>query len=237
MPGQKVNPNRMELMRLKKRLQVARRGHKLLKDKRDEMMRQYLNLIQENAVLRQKTEELLTAAGSELLFTSVEMTPEELDTALMSSTNQLDILVSHSYMMGLAVPEIEVVGYEETDQVSYGKWPLPYSYYSVAPELDQALLAVRAAIPYIIALASLEKKTQLLGAEISKTRRRVNSLEYRMIPDLESTIRTITMKMDENERSNTTRLMKVKDLILTQERGEAAANSARAAAATGTDAP
>ncbi len=207
----RVNPNRMELMRLKNQLKTARRGHKLLKDKRDELMRQFLILVGENAKLRREVEHLLRVANAEMLLASVSMQQPVIETALFSGQSGLAVEMKVENVMSVRVPDFQ---YQEsrlsTDQ-------LPYSLTSTTGELDQAIVALQKVLPRMIELANIEKKTQLMADEIEKTRRRVNSLEHRLIPDLEDTIRSITMKMDENERGNLTRLMKVKDLILERE--------------------
>lgn len=209
MAVQRVNPNRMELMQLKKQLSTARRGHKLLKDKRDELMRQFLLIVKDNARLRSKVEDLLSAANSEMLLARAVMQKEVIETAMMSGRESLELNVSEQNIMSVQVPV-----FAPLEAVSAKKKQLPYAMSSAGPELDQAITVLEEVLPSLIDLASLEKKTQLLAFEIEKTRRRVNSLEYRLIPDLEDTIREVTMKMEENERANLTRLMKVKELIL-----------------------
>ncbi len=232
----RVNPNRMELMRLRGQLNVARRGHKLLKDKRDELMRQFLILVKKNQSLRQQVEELLKVYNQEMVLARAVMPEEVIETALYSGHNDFQVKVEEKNLMSVKVPEF--VTWEEDSKsdssvftqpveiptngadnagAENARVSLPYGLSSVSGELDQAIQALRKAIPVMIELASIEKTTQLLAIEIAKTRRRVNSLEHRLIPDLEDTIYSITMKMEENDRANTTRLMKVKDLILEKE--------------------
>lgn len=224
--ARRVNPNRMELMRLRNQLKVARRGHKLLKDKRDEMMRQFLELVQENLVLRERAESHLRRANAEMMLARAVMPQEQIQTALMSGRGDLSLEMREENVMSVRVPvfslprkavedeEDKFIDPEEKDESSLR---LPYALSSASGELDQAVLALKEALPVLLDLASAEKKTQLLADEIEKTRRRVNSLEYRLIPELEATIHNISMKMDEAERGNLTRLMKVKDLIVEQE--------------------
>lgn len=207
----RVNPNRMELMRLKDQLRTARRGHKLLKDKRDELMRQFLVLVRENQKLREQIEALLRRANSEMVLARAVTDDPIVETAMYFGRDDLMLDMKVMNVMSVHVPDFT---HEESDE-PLGR--LPYGMSTVSGELDQAILALREAMPVMIQLANVEKKTQLMADEIERTRRRVNSLEYRMIPDLEDTIRSITMKMDENERGNLTRLMKVKDLILERE--------------------
>lgn len=218
MAKMRVNPNRMELMRLRGQLNVAKRGHKLLKDKRDELMRQFLAMVKRNQDLRQEVEDLLKVYNQEMVLARSVMAEEVIETALYSGQNNFVVSLSESNMMSVRIPSYQIYKGEEDEQVeAKEKTALPYGLSSVSGELDQAILALKKALPAMIELASIEKATQLLAGEIAKTRRRVNSLEHRLIPDLEETIYTITMKMEENERANTTRLMKVKDLILERE--------------------
>lgn len=217
----RVNPNRMELMRLRSQLLVAKRGHKLLKDKRDELMRQFLAIVKQNQELRKEVERLLKIYNQEMMLARAVMREEVIETALHSGHDDFVVEVKEKNLMSLRVPEY-VMYNEDADDQQKSKTPrsktsLPYGLSGVSGELDQAILALMEAVPAMIELATVEKRTQLLAQEIEKMRRRVNSLEHRMIPDLEETIQSITMKMEESERSNITRLMKVKDLILEKE--------------------
>jgi V/A-type H+-transporting ATPase subunit D len=209
MARKQVNPNRMELLRLKRQLNTARRGHKLLKDKRDELMRQFLDAIRLNRTLRRRVEALLADANRQMVLARAVMAPEVLETALVAGRESLSLTVDARNITSVQVPvfaaPFAVTGEAET---------LPYGMASVAGELDQAITALYQALPVMLELAEVEKTAQLLADEIEKTRRRVNSLEYILIPELKETIRSITMKMDENERGNLTRLMKVKDMIV-----------------------
>jgi V/A-type H+-transporting ATPase subunit D len=211
MAQKQVNPNRMELLRLKKQLVTARRGHKLLKDKRDELMRQFLELIRLNRILRLKVESLLASANQDMVLARAVMDPATLETALMAGRDSLTLSLDTRNVMSVNVPI-----FASLFEVSGETEDLPYGLASTAGELDQAIQALHEAFPVMLKLAEVEKGAQLLADEIEKTRRRVNSLEYILIPELTSTIRTITMKMDENERGNLTRLMKVKDMIVKQ---------------------
>ena len=206
-----VNPNRMELLRLKKQLVTARRGHKLLKDKRDELMRQFLDLIRANRVLRLKVEQLIAAANQDMLLARAVMDNASLETALMAGKESLTLDIDTRNIMSVNVPIFASL-FDVSGEIE----GLPYGLASTAGELDQAILALHEAFPVMLELAEVEKSAQLLADEIEKTRRRVNSLEYILIPELISQIRSITMKMDENERGNLTRLMKVKDMIVKQ---------------------
>ncbi len=210
MAVRRVNPNRMELMRLKNQLNTARRGHKLLKDKRDEMMRQFMALLKDTASLRKKVEDALKRANEGMMLAKAVLPEAVINTALMSGEDNLEVEVERYNIMSVDTPEFSLPESAQDAESLY----LPYSLVGGAAEVDRAILSLQAIFPELIRLATMEKRTELLAVEIEKTRRRVNSLEYRMIPDLEETIRSITMKMEENERANLTRLMKVKELIL-----------------------
>jgi V/A-type H+/Na+-transporting ATPase subunit D len=231
MATRQVNPNRMELLRLKRQLNTARRGHRLLKDKRDELMRQFLEVIRQNSRLRQLVEEKLVAASRQMLLARAVMTPEALGAALMSGHETLAIGIDTRNVMSVHVPVFTA------DCLLAGQIEnLPYGMAGAAPELDQAIVALWEAFPEMIELAEAEKTAQLLADEIEKTRRRVNSLEYVLIPELAGLIRSITMKMDENERGNLTRLMKVKGMIVAQALAKARAADQAALGAVADDA-
>jgi len=214
----RVNPTRMELTRLKKRLQVARRGHKLLKDKRDELMKKFLEMVRKNKELREKVEEMMMKVHSSFLIARAVMSSELLDEALMFPKQSVSISVSTKNIMSVDVP---VMNFETTSDNEDDIYP--YGYATTSSELDTAISTLSRVLPDLLELSQMEKSAQLLAQEIERTRRRVNALEYVLIPQLEETIRYITMKLDENERGNLTRLMKVKDMMLEQAR-QAAAN-------------
>lgn len=209
-----VNPTRMELTRLKRRLKTAARGHKLLKDKRDEMMRRFVLLVRENAKLREQVEKELSLALGEFSLCRGVMEPAMLEEALMYPARSVDLTIGKDNIMSVEVPTIQVV--EGTLQETV----LSYGLAQTSSQLDGAISGLAAILPQMIKLAEIEKTCNLLADEIEKTRRRVNALEYVMIPDLEDTICYITMKLDENERSNLTRLMKVKDMIAERNAGD-----------------
>lgn len=208
-----VSPNRMELMRLKRELKTARRGHRMLKDKRDGLMKQFLLEIYEARDLRQQVDELLSDAASQMQIARAVMQPEYLGQALLQNHGNLEVEVNLRNIMAVQVPSFQLpeVVHETAPSL------FPYSLVCSSAEMDEASRAYRSVAPYLIELAEREKTVQLLADEIEKTRRRVNSLEHVMIPQLESQIKLIGMKMDENERGNLTRLMKVKDLLIAQE--------------------
>lgn len=197
----KVNATRMELLKLKKRVKLAKRGHKLLKDKRDELMKQFLSLIHRNRELREEIEREIAVVYQQFLAARSLMSPEMLEEALMLPKTQLHVDISTKLIMSVLVPDIEMS--QEGDGF------LSYGFYDVPSELDQSLEALSALMPKLIQLAEMEKSLELLAMEIEKTRRRVNALEYVLIPELESTAKFIEMKLDEMERSALTTLMSI----------------------------
>ena len=200
-----VKPTRMELSNLKKRKAVAVRGHKLMKDKRDETVRRFIVYVRRNKELRELAERTLADAMNAFVLARASMTPDEIEEALCYPARPASVDVSTTHVLSIAVPELKL---STTDDFSY-----PYGFESTSAELDGAVRALAELLPLLIELAQVEKTCNLLADEIEKTRRRVNALEYVMIPQFEETIRRITMKLDENERANLTRLMKTKDML------------------------
>ena len=204
-----VNPTRMELTRLKNRLRTARRGHKLLKDKRDELMKQFLDMMRKNRDLRRRVEEKLGEVQANFAVAAALMSPEMLEQALLYPKQSVKLSMEFQNIMSVNVPKYD---FEMLNDDPGGIYP--YGFAMTSGELDDALAALADTFRDMLDLAQVEKGVQLLAQEIERTRRRVNALEYVMIPQLEETIRYITMKLDENERGNLTRLMKVKDMML-----------------------
>ena len=209
MPASNIKPTRMELNRTKARLKTATRGHKLLKDKRDELMRQFLAIIKQNQELRRKVEEGLAEAMAAMSAASAVMSPEMLEQALHYPKQSVEVGLELKNVMSVEVPVYEFRTRSDDPSQIY-----PYGYAMTSGELDDAIGLFAQTFRDMLELARVEKTMQLLAQEIEKTRRRVNALEYVMIPDMQETIRYITMKLEENERGNITRLMKVKDTIL-----------------------
>ena len=206
-----VNPTRMELTNLKRKLVTARRGHKLLKDKRDELMRQFLDLVRENKKLRERVEKAITEANRHFSMATASMNEESLAVSLMMPSQRMSIEVKEKNIMSVKTP-VFVPEYKFADSGEVYSYGLAFT----SGDLDEGVKSLSEIMPHMLRLAEVEKTYQLLSDEIEKTRRRVNALEYVMIPDYEDTIKYITMKLDENERSNTTRLMKIKDMMLQQ---------------------
>lgn len=205
-----VNPTRMEMTRLKARLKTSVRGHKLLKDKQDELMRQFIGMIQKNKELRENVEKKLTNAFSEVLIARSLSPTEMLDEALAIPKGTLELDITTQNLMSVNVPKMKFV-YKSVSEDSSDIYP--YGFYNTTSQLDNAIESVNDVLPDLLKLAEIEKACQLMADEIESTRRRVNALEYMTIPQLEETIDYIRMKLEENERSSITRLMKVKDII------------------------
>lgn len=211
MANTQINPTRMELTRLKKKLVTAKRGHKLLKDKRDELMRQFLNLVRENRELREKVEARLAESNKNFVLARAGMSQEALNVAMMTPKQEVYLDVGSRNVMSVDIP---VFSYktrtsDPNDIYSYG-------FAFTSSDLDDAVKSLADLLPDMLRLAEVEKSCQMMAIEIEKTRRRVNALEHVMIPETQATIKYITMKLDENERSSQVRLMKVKDMMLEQ---------------------
>lgn len=213
MAQKQVIPTRMELSRLKKRLQTARRGHKLLKDKRDELMKLFLDAVRENKELRIKVEERLKTLHASFTVAAAVTSRESIEEALVYPKSEGELSVTFRNMMSVVVPE-----YHYEVKTNGGDVPYGYGFAFTSGELDRAVGELYEMLPDLLRLAEVEKQAQMLADEIEKTRRRVNALEYIMIPELQAGIKSIVMKLDENDRGNTTRLMKVKDMMLAEQR-------------------
>ena len=212
MAGSKtITPTRMVLNQLKGRLKTAARGHKLLKDKRDELMRQFMDVIRLNKELRTRVEAGLTEAFGALTVASAVMSPELLEQALMYPRQSVELSVKYKNIMSVNVPQYSFSTKTADDADIY-----PYGFAQTSGELDVAMQAISNVFEDMLELARVEKTMQLLAEEIEKTRRRVNALEYVMIPEMQENIRYITMKLAENENATKVRLMKVKDMVLQQ---------------------
>ena len=214
MAVKQVNPTRMELTRLKKKLNTATRGHKLLKDKRDELMRRFLEMVRENRTLRMKVEAKLKEANADFVLAKSSMSDETLKAALLAPKQEVYVNTTYRNVMSVDIPvfETQTRTPDPNDIYSYG-------FAFTSADMDDAVKSLADILPDLIRLAEIEKSCQLMADEIEKTRRRVNALEHVMIPETREQIRYITRKLDENERSTQTRLMKVKDMMLQQAHG------------------
>ncbi len=204
-----VNPTRMQLTKLKKQLITAVRGHKMLKDKRDELMRQFLDLVRETKDLREQVERELENCNAHFVNAAAVMSKESLDGSLLSPKQRLSVEVDSKNVMSVNIPQFDANA-RTPDKGDV----FPYGFAFTSFELDDAVESLDRVLPDLIKLAQYEKSCELMSAEIEKTRRRVNSLEHVMIPRYQETIKYISMKLEENDRSSRTRLMKVKDMLL-----------------------
>lgn len=203
-----VNPTRMELNRLKKLLKTATRGHKLLKDKLDELMKQFLDIVKFNKQLREEAESALNEAYKGFILARADMSYEYLGEALMIPKQSVQVGVKVKNIMSVKVPQFDIKTANNQSDI------YPYGFAFTSGELDSAVEAFSRAMDPLLRLAESEKSAQLMAQEIEKTRRRVNALENIMIPNYQETIKYISMKLEENNRGNTTRLMKVKDMMV-----------------------
>lgn len=209
MPSTGITPTRMVLNQQKHRLKVAIRGHRLLKDKRDELMRQFMDIVRRNRELRVSVEEGLNRAFSAFTVASAVMSPKMLEQAILYPRQSVELDVKFKNVMSVNVPVYNFKTKTEDTGDIY-----PYGFSQTSGELDDALSALSAVFENMLELAQVEKQMQLMAQEIEKTRRRVNALEYVMIPKAEENIKYISMKLEENDRSSKVRLMKVKDMML-----------------------
>ena len=199
-----VNPNRMELLKLKRRLELAKRGYKLLKDKRDALIQKFIKLVQENKKTRGEFDKKIRECMIEFLLATMYMGEDDLNSIFLFSQRQTKVSTEFQNIMSVKVPKYKIA--EEGDLFTYGM-------IKTSPELDNALKRYRQVTPLMIKMAELDKAIVLLTEEIEKTRRRVNALEYIMIPNLEDTIKFITMKLDEMARSSNSAIMRIKEMI------------------------
>ena len=209
----RVNPTRMEMKKLQGRYNTARRGHKLLKDKRDELMKQFLEVVREDKALRERVENALELYYKGFSVASASGNPKMLKEALICPKKEGSLEVTYKNMMSVTVPEFSYSASEGEAAQSFN-----YGLAFTSGDLDVSLRELNGILEDLIRMAELEKQAQLLAEEIEKTRRRVNALEYIMMPQYLAAIKSIKMKLDENERGNTTRLMKVKDMMLEAQR-------------------
>ena len=204
-----ITPTRMVLNQLKGRLKTARRGHKLLKDKRDELMRQFMDVVRRNKELRIRVEKGLTEAFASQQVASAIMSPEMMEQALLYPRQSVELDIAYKNIMSVNVPR-----YSFQTKNNDPSEIFPYGFAQTSGELDDALEKLEKVFHDMLELAEVEKTMQLLAEEIEKTRRRVNALEYVMIPELEGNIKYISMKLEENENATKVRLLKVKEMVL-----------------------
>ena len=211
MASTQIIPTRMELARQKRRLATAMRGHKLLKDKRDELMRRFLDLVRENKALRERVEDKMRRANAGFLMARAATSDQVLNTALLAPRQQIFLETHVKNVMSVEIPEFEKSTRTGSDSDIYS-----YGFAFTASELDDAVATLNGALPDLLRLAEVEKACLLMSDEIEKTRRRVNALEHQIIPDAQAKIKFITMKLDENERASQIRLMKIQDMMVAE---------------------
>ena len=204
-----VKPTRMELSTLKDRLKVAQNGYDLLKDKQDELMRQFIELIKENNQLRNEVEDELSGALGNFVLASSSMNDAFMEEIVALPSKQVNLEITKKNIMSVDVPKMSF-SYDDDNQNSDNE--VKYGYLNTSSELDDAIEVLNDVMPKLLKLSEIEKTCQLMATEIESTRRRVNALEYRMIPNIKETIKYIQMKLDENERASITRMIKVKDM-------------------------
>jgi V/A-type H+-transporting ATPase subunit D len=204
-----VNPTRMELTRLKRKLVTAVKGHRLLKNKRDELMRQFLDLVREDMKLRVRVEEQIKNANRNFVLAKAGMSEEILQSAMLAPKQEVSLEIAMKNIMSVDVPVYTTKTRTADESDIY-----PYGFAFTSSDLDGAVKSLWDVLPDLLKLAEVEKSCQRMASEIEKTRRRVNALEHVIIPETQEGIRYITMKLDENERSTQVRLMKVKDMML-----------------------
>ncbi len=200
----KVNPNRMELLKLKKRTEIARRGYKLLKDKLDELMKHFLAIVRKIADLREKVEQELVETYRLFALVRTESSKGVIEEALSYPRMEIGVDIEKNFILNVAIPQLTLSIKGTFDC---------YSLTTTPSLLDDALFLLKRVLSFLIELAQVEKTAEVLAREIEKTRRRVNALEYILIPSLEETINFITMKLDEIDRESRTRLMKIKEMV------------------------
>ena len=220
MAGTQIIPTRMELGKQKKRLRTAMRGHKLLKDKRDELMRQFLDLVRENKALREEVEKSLMRSNANFVMAKAASSDPILNTALMAPKQRALLQVESRNVMSVEVPVLTAHTRTQEEGGIYS-----YGFAFTSSELDEAVSELDRLLPDLLRLAEVEKSCRLMAAEIEKSRRRVNALEHVIIPDAQAKIKYITMKLDENERSSQVRLMKIQDMMAAQAREKALAQN------------
>ncbi len=208
MPAIQVKPTRMELSNLKKRRKVAVRGHKMMKDKRDELVRRFIEFARQNKVLREEVEEKLSRAMKSFVLARASMSDAEIEEALMYPARAAEVTVGTQQVLSILVPKLAIQAQEG--------FTYPYGFATTSADLDLSVQLLAEVLPLLVQLAEIEKTCSRLADEIEKTRRRVNALEYVMIPQFTETIRRIQMKLEENERGNLTRLMKTKEMLQQQ---------------------
>ncbi|MGI6626894.1 MAG: V-type ATP synthase subunit D [Bacillota bacterium] len=210
----RANATRQELTRLKGRVQMAKRGHRLLKDKRDQLMKEFLAIVHESQRLRQELEDKLAIAYKSFSLARAVLSPSVLEDALMVGGGAEEVSISYRHIMNVVVPEMEIERAEDEEKAAKPDSPLPnYGLAATSSDLDDAIEQFQGILPLLVQLSHVERTIHLLADEIEKTRRRVNALEYVLIPELEQAVKSVAMRLEEMERANVSRLMKIKEIV------------------------
>lgn len=209
MAGKVVNPTRFELESLKQKLMSARRGHKLLKDKRDGLMREFLDFVKKSKILRDKIEKKISKSNKNFALAKATMGESSVRSALMMSSQEASIEVKTKNLLSVNIPEFKLVS-----RINKKEAARSYGFFFTSSDLDLAVDSLSGILEDMLELASFEKSCYLIASEIEKTRRRVNALEHIVIPETLENIKYISMKLCENERATNVRLLKVKDMII-----------------------
>ncbi len=213
----KANATRQELTRLKSRIQMAQRGHRLLKDKRDQLMREFLSIVHESRRLRQQLEERLEVAYKSFSLARAVLSPSVLEEALMAPGGAEEIDVSYRHILNVTVPKMKIVErelkFDEKDRDGSDEALPGYGLAATSSDLDDAIAYFKGILPLMVQLSYIERTVHLLADEIEKTRRSVNALEHVLIPELEQAVKSVEMRLDEMERANISRLMRIKEIV------------------------
>ncbi|HHY11746.1 MAG TPA: V-type ATP synthase subunit D [Firmicutes bacterium] len=213
----RANATRQELTRLKGRIRMAQRGHRLLKDKRDQLMREFLSIVHESRQLRQQLEEQLGVAYKSFSLARAVLSPSVLEEALMVPGGAEEIAVSYRHIMNVVVPEMEIAGqgrgHDHVNGSGRTGTPPSYGLATTSSDLDDAIARFQGILPLLVRLSYVERTIHLLADEIEKTRRRVNALEHVLIPELEQAVKSVEMRLEEMERANISRLMRIKEIV------------------------
>lgn len=209
----KANATRQELTRLKGRLSMAKRGHTLLKDKRDQLMKEFLAIVHESQRLRLELEEKLADAYRSFSLARAVLSPSILEEALMVAGGAEEVSISYRNIMNVSVPQMEIVHGDHEEAVETSGFHPNYGLAVTSSDLDDAIEEFHGILPLLVRLSTVERTIHLLADEIEKTRRRVNALEYVLIPELEEAVKSVEMRLEEMERENVSRLMRIKDVV------------------------